>query len=72
MITMSIMIQNTITIMPYTLLKKNRHEPIGVCGQIIPWNYPIMMLAWKFGPAVNYLLRIVSSKIQKLFKKNLF
>jgi len=29
-----------------------RHEPIGVCGQIIPWNYPILMLAWKFGPAL--------------------
>jgi len=29
-----------------------RHEAIGVCGQIIPWNYPIMMLAWKFGPAL--------------------
>lgn len=29
-----------------------RHEPIGVCGQIIPWNYPILMFAWKFGPAI--------------------
>ncbi len=29
-----------------------RHEPIGVCGQIVPWNYPILMLAWKFGPAL--------------------
>ncbi|XP_014672879.1 PREDICTED: retinal dehydrogenase 1-like [Priapulus caudatus] len=29
-----------------------RHEPIGVCAQIIPWNYPIMMLAWKLGPAL--------------------
>lgn len=29
-----------------------RHEPIGVCGQIIPWNYPLMMLGWKFGPAL--------------------
>jgi acyl-CoA reductase-like NAD-dependent aldehyde dehydrogenase len=29
-----------------------RHEPIGVCGQIIPWNYPILMIAWKFGPAL--------------------
>ncbi|CAF1007534.1 unnamed protein product [Adineta steineri] len=29
-----------------------RHEPIGICGQIIPWNYPIMMLAWKLGPAL--------------------
>lgn len=27
-------------------------EPIGVCGQIIPWNYPLMMAAWKLGPAL--------------------
>jgi aldehyde dehydrogenase (NAD+) len=29
-----------------------RHEPIGVCGQIIPWNYPILMWAWKVAPAL--------------------
>ncbi|XP_037914605.1 aldehyde dehydrogenase, mitochondrial [Hermetia illucens] len=29
-----------------------RHEPVGVCAQIIPWNFPILMLAWKFGPAL--------------------
>ncbi|CAG8511684.1 10939_t:CDS:2 [Ambispora gerdemannii] len=29
-----------------------RHEPIGVVGQIIPWNYPLVMLAWKLGPAL--------------------
>uniref|UniRef100_A0A2M4A5X9 Putative aldehyde dehydrogenase n=1 Tax=Anopheles triannulatus TaxID=58253 RepID=A0A2M4A5X9_9DIPT len=29
-----------------------RHEPVGVCGQIIPWNFPILMAAWKFGPAL--------------------
>ncbi|XP_023127341.2 aldehyde dehydrogenase, mitochondrial [Amphiprion ocellaris] len=29
-----------------------RHEPIGVCGQIIPWNFPLLMLAWKLGPAL--------------------
>lgn len=29
-----------------------RHEPIGVCGQIIPWNYPISLLTWKIGPAL--------------------
>jgi len=29
-----------------------RHEPIGVCGQIIPWNYPLMMISWKWGPAL--------------------
>lgn len=29
-----------------------RHEPIGVVGQIIPWNFPLLMLAWKFAPAL--------------------
>lgn len=29
-----------------------RREPIGVCGQIIPWNFPLLMLAWKIGPAL--------------------
>ncbi|XP_078468591.1 aldehyde dehydrogenase 1A1-like [Lampetra planeri] len=29
-----------------------RHEPIGVCGQIIPWNFPLLMLAWKLAPAL--------------------
>ena len=27
-------------------------QPVGVCGQIIPWNYPMDMLAWKVGPAI--------------------
>lgn len=29
-----------------------RNEPIGVCGQIIPWNFPLLMWSWKIGPAV--------------------
>lgn len=29
-----------------------RHEPIGVVGQIIPWNFPALMFAWKLGPAL--------------------
>jgi len=29
-----------------------RREPIGVIGQIAPWNYPMMMAVWKFGPAL--------------------
>ncbi|TFY75476.1 hypothetical protein EWM64_g8537 [Hericium alpestre] len=33
-------------------LAYTRHEPIGVCGQIIPWNFPLMMMAWKLGPAL--------------------
>jgi aldehyde dehydrogenase (NAD+) len=28
------------------------YEPIGVCGQIIPWNFPLLMLAWKIAPAL--------------------
>ncbi|KAI6040399.1 aldehyde dehydrogenase [Pisolithus marmoratus] len=29
-----------------------RHEPIGVVGQIIPWNFPLIMFAWKIAPAL--------------------
>jgi len=29
-----------------------RHESIGVCGQIIPWNFPMLMQAWKLAPAL--------------------
>ncbi len=29
-----------------------RREPIGVCGQIIPWNFPLLMAAWKIAPAL--------------------
>ena len=29
-----------------------RREPIGVCAQVTPWNYPLMMAVWKFAPAL--------------------
>jgi betaine-aldehyde dehydrogenase len=29
-----------------------RREPVGVCGQVAPWNYPMMMAVWKFAPAL--------------------
>ena len=29
-----------------------RREPIGVCGQVTPWNYPMMMATWKWAPAI--------------------
>jgi aldehyde dehydrogenase (NAD+) len=29
-----------------------RHSPLGVVGQIIPWNFPLLMLAWKVAPAL--------------------
>ncbi|KAL1592274.1 mitochondrial aldehyde dehydrogenase [Paraconiothyrium brasiliense] len=33
-------------------LAYTKHEPLGVCGQIIPWNFPVMMAAWKLAPAL--------------------
>ncbi|KAI1794460.1 aldehyde dehydrogenase [Ganoderma leucocontextum] len=33
-------------------LAYTRHEPIGVVGQIIPWNFPLLMMVWKIGPAL--------------------
>jgi len=33
------------------------HEPLGVVGQIIPWNFPILMAAWKLAPAWGRQLR---------------
>lgn len=48
-----------------------RHEPVGVCGQIIPWNFPVLMFMWKIAPALatgiqiflylNHLLRYHNS-----------
>ncbi|HEY3685630.1 MAG TPA: gamma-aminobutyraldehyde dehydrogenase [Streptosporangiaceae bacterium] len=29
-----------------------RREPVGVCAQVTPWNYPMLMAAWKFAPAL--------------------
>ena len=33
-------------------LNYTRHEPVGVVGQIIPWNFPFMMVSWKIAPAL--------------------
>jgi acyl-CoA reductase-like NAD-dependent aldehyde dehydrogenase len=35
-----------------SLLFYSLKEPVGVCGQIVPWNYPLMLAAWKLGPAL--------------------
>jgi len=42
---------NTIPFSP-KYLAYTRREPIGVVGQIIPWNFPLLMAAWKLGPAL--------------------
>jgi acyl-CoA reductase-like NAD-dependent aldehyde dehydrogenase len=34
------------------MLCYTRKEPVGVCGQIIPWNFPMLMASWKLGPAL--------------------
>jgi acyl-CoA reductase-like NAD-dependent aldehyde dehydrogenase len=34
------------------MLCYTRREPVGVCGQIIPWNFPMLMACWKLGPAL--------------------
>jgi phenylacetaldehyde dehydrogenase len=49
---------NTIPIsVPYTpgakYLAYTLREPVGVVGQIIPWNFPLLMAAWKLGPALT-------------------
>lgn len=38
--------------MPYGFFNYTHKEPVGVCAQIIPWNYPVMMAAWKIAPAI--------------------
>jgi len=42
---------NTIPFSP-KYLAYTRREPVGVVGQIIPWNFPLLMAAWKLGPAL--------------------
>ncbi|WKB35901.1 aldehyde dehydrogenase family protein [Terrilactibacillus sp. S3-3] len=38
-----------------------RHEPVGVVGQIIPWNFPLLMAAWKLGRACDRLYDCVKA-----------
>jgi acyl-CoA reductase-like NAD-dependent aldehyde dehydrogenase len=42
----------TIPVTAPNMLVYTRREPVGVCAQIIPWNYPLMMAAWKLAPAL--------------------
>jgi betaine-aldehyde dehydrogenase len=37
---------------PDDALSLTLKEPVGVCGQIVPWNYPLLMAAWKIAPAL--------------------
>src|SRR5438128_2945358 len=37
---------------PGQYLSYTLREPVGVCGQIVPWNFPLLMAAWKLAPAL--------------------
>jgi aldehyde dehydrogenase (NAD+) len=45
-------IEGEVLPIPGPYLTYTRREPVGVCGQIIPWNYPFQMAAWKVAPAL--------------------
>jgi len=38
--------------LPGAMFNYTLREPVGVCGQIIPWNFPLLMCAWKLSPAL--------------------
>ncbi|KAK6826089.1 aldehyde dehydrogenase [Apiospora arundinis] len=46
-----------------------RLEPIGVCAQIIPWNFPLLMFAWKIGPALRLSRPLLSALVFANFVK---
>jgi aldehyde dehydrogenase (NAD+) len=46
-------------------LSYTRHEPVGVCGAIIPWNFPLLMQCWKLGPALAMGCTIVMKLSEK-------
>jgi betaine-aldehyde dehydrogenase len=43
-----------------------RREPIGVCAQVTPWNYPMMMAVWKWAPAIAAGNTVVLSQVIQL------
>ena len=45
-------IQGQVNPVPDNALRLSLREPVGVAGQIIPWNYPLLMAAWKLAPAL--------------------
>jgi len=45
-------ISGSVNPVPDNALSLSIREPVGVCGQIVPWNYPLLMAAWKLAPAL--------------------
>src|ERR1700731_2377274 len=44
--------ESTVSELDSNTVSLNIHEPIGVVGQIIPWNFPLLMATWKMAPAL--------------------
>ncbi len=44
--------EGTISEIDHDTVAYHFHEPLGVVGQIIPWNFPILMATWKLAPAI--------------------
>ncbi|MEW9501537.1 aldehyde dehydrogenase family protein [Jeotgalibacillus marinus] len=44
--------RGSVNSLPGAFQNHTESEPVGVCAQIIPWNYPLMMAAWKVAPAI--------------------
>ena len=42
----------TVPVSSPDVLAYTQREPVGVCAQIVPWNYPLLMASWKLGPAL--------------------
>src|SRR6185295_15466432 len=49
---MATKIQGDVLPVPDNALSLALREPMGVAGQIVPWNYPLLMAAWKLAPAI--------------------
>src|SRR5216684_560633 len=58
---------------PGQMFNYTLREPLGVCGQIIPWNFPLLMAAWKLAPAlaagINKIAFTGSTEVGKLIAK---
>ena len=44
--------EGTVAEIDENTVSMNIQEPIGVCGQIVPWNFPLLMASWKIAPAL--------------------
>src|SRR2546430_9926686 len=59
------------TLFPYTTLFRSLnvlnytvHEPVGVVGAIVPWNFPMSMACWKLAPAIDMRSEEHTSELQ--------